>query len=137
LNREDPLFQKLWRVAAIQGHHNPWHPDLLGLVEAQLDLILEQYAIDHPKELRFERRKSRREKERPLETLKGWADVLMGRARADLLGRVAFKIPARFQTSGPFRLAPNAIPPATKPPALPAPHAAPATVPRPAPRRRK
>lgn len=123
-------------MASIQGHFDPWHPRLLGRTEAQLDLILEAYSADHPKELRFERRKTRRAKDRPLDILKGWADVLIGKAKEAMLRRVAFKLPARFQQMGPIRLPPNAIPPATAP-ALPGPRkSTTALVPRPAPRRK-
>jgi hypothetical protein len=124
-------------VASIQGHFDPWHPRLLERSEAQLDLILEAYSADHPKELRFERNRTRREKERPLDILKGWADVLMGNAKDALLNQVAFKIPDRFRQTGPIRLPPNAIPPATAP-ALPDPRKSnsPVIAPRLAPRRR-
>jgi hypothetical protein len=119
LDLQNPLFQKLWRVASLQGHFDPWHPRLLDKTEAQLDLILEAYSVDHPKELRFERRRTREEKERPIEVLKGWADVLIGDAKEDLLRQVSFKLPPRFQQRGPVRLPPSmkAVRRAAAPPA--------------------
>jgi hypothetical protein len=96
LNLETSLLQKLWRVASIQGHFDPWHPRLLERNEAQLDAILELYSQDNPKELKFERRKTREARERPLRVMKGWADVLIGQAKEGFVGRVSFKLPAKF-----------------------------------------
>lgn len=126
-------------MAAIQGHFDPWHPRLLDRSEAQLDFILEAYSIDRPKELRFVRRSTRRAKERPLELLKGWADVLIGSAKDDLVKQVSFKVPDRFlQANGPIRLPPKAVVTPAKAPPRPDMRKSPAPViaPRPAPRRK-
>jgi hypothetical protein len=118
LNLHSSLFQKLWRVASIQGHFDPWHPRLLERNEAQLDLILEAYSVDHPKVLKFERRKTREAKERPAEMMRGWADVLIGDAKATLLKKLTFKLPARFANTQPARTG-AAMPP--RPTSLPPP----------------
>lgn len=98
-------------MASIQGHYDPWHPRLLERTEAQLDAILEAYSADHPKELKFERRRTREARERPLRMLGGWADVLIGDAKAQLLNKVSFKLPTRFQAKPVI-----SQPPATRPP---------------------
>lgn len=132
---DSPLFRKLWRVASIQKHFDPWHPRLLQRTEAQLDAILEAYSEDHPKELKFERKRTREAKDRPLEVLRGWADVLIGDAKAQLVRKVSFKLPPRFQKQpGPIRLPPTAV---SGTPTKPRPKPAAATqTPRPMPRRR-
>jgi hypothetical protein len=124
-------------VASIQGHFDPWHPRLLDKTEAQIDAILEAYSADRPKELKFERRRTREAQERPLRVLKGWADVLIGDAKAKLLQQVSFKIPPRFQPKGPVRLPPSAMPPATAQPKARPKATAPTPAPRQPPRRRK
>lgn len=99
LDIHDPLFQKLWRVASIQGHFDPWHPRLLNKTEAQLDAILEAYAEDFPKRLKFERRGARKDRD-TVETLSLlWADKLTGKGRDTLRSKVAFKIPDNFRQS--------------------------------------
>lgn len=69
-------------VARIQGHKNPFSPELLALNEAQLDFILEMESIDHPDELTF-----RRGGEEPISNVRAaWNDVLRGKARLDYYG---------------------------------------------------
>lgn len=128
---------KLWRVASIQGHYDPWHPRLLERSEPQLDAILEAYSVDHPKELKFERRKTREAKDRPVEVLKGWADVLIGKAKEEFRKKISFKIPDRYNRAippvmpklpPPVSASNSPFAPRNKPPAI--------AVPRPAPRRK-
>ena len=79
---DTPLATKLWQVAKIQGHHNPFHPDLLALNTAQLDFILEMWAADNPKRGRFVR---------PGKTISGMSDTLSRKAWADRLRGPALK----------------------------------------------
>jgi hypothetical protein len=104
--------------------------------EVQLDAILEAYSVDHPKELKFERRKTREARDRPVEALKGWADVLIGKARDEFRSKVTFKIPDRYRRPAVMPKMPPPESPPTSPynPRLKVP--TPAT-PRPAPRRRQ
>lgn len=122
-------------MASIQKHFDPWNPQLLERTEAQLDAILEAYSEDHPKELKFERRRTREARDRPMETLKGWADVLIGDAKTELLRQVAFKLPSRFRQRS---VKMPALPGATATPLAKArPKAEPSTkIPRQAPRRK-
>jgi hypothetical protein len=76
------LGEKLWRVAVIQGHHNPFRDELLALNEAQLDFILEMYAQDHPKEFSFTRKDS---KSPQSEISAAWTRVLRGNALTEYI----------------------------------------------------
>lgn len=67
-------------MAKIQGHHNPFSPDLLSLNEAQLDFILEMWAADNPKRGRFVREGATTSGMDDSLARKKWADVLRGPA---------------------------------------------------------
>lgn len=92
------MFRKLWVAATIQGHYNPWRPELLELNEAQLDAILEAYSKDNPKKLRFERRASRMPREQTQQASIEWSEKLTGKAREQFQSKVSFKLPEQFRT---------------------------------------
>jgi hypothetical protein len=98
LDIEQPLFRKLWVAASIQGHFNPWRPELLELNELQLDAILEAYSSDYPKKLKFERRKSRLPREQTETLAIQWSDKLTGKAREQFQSKVSFKLPDQFKS---------------------------------------
>jgi len=82
LQTGNPLLSTLWRVASIQGHYNPFHPDLMAMNMAQLYFILEMYALDNPKEYTF----TRHGKAEESEVLAAWKGVLKDNALADAGG---------------------------------------------------
>ena len=84
-------------VAVIQGHFDPWHPQLLNKAEAQLDAILEAYSQDFPNRLRFERKSGAHDREAVQDISIQWADRLIGRGRDELKKRVSFAIPETFR----------------------------------------
>lgn len=94
---------KLWRVAStVQKHCDPWHPRLLNKTEAQLDFILEQYAKDHPKELKFERPEDQVARDMPQAARVGWTNVLLGKAKEAFVGKAtAIKLPQQWHRAKP------------------------------------
>ena len=98
LDITNPQFRKLWVVASIQGHFNPWRQELLELNETQLDAILEAYAKDNPKRLRFERQKSRRPREHTEQLALDWSGKLTGQAREQFQSKVSFRLPDQFRS---------------------------------------
>lgn len=84
-------------MASLQGHYNPWHPELLELNEAQLDAILELYSLDYPKRLKFERKSNRQDRDRVEELAIQWSSRLTGKAQETWRGKVSFKLPEKFK----------------------------------------
>ncbi len=84
-------------MASIQKHYDPWNPRLLELNEAQLDAILELYSIDHPKELKFERRKKQKDRQQTEDIALDWSEKLTGKAREAWKSKVSFKVPDHFK----------------------------------------
>ena len=76
---QHPLLRKLWLVAKIQGHKNPFSPELLRLNVAQIDFVLEMAALDEPDKYHFQRA-GRAPAPKP-ETTAAWFDALKGDAR--------------------------------------------------------
>lgn len=72
-----PLAQKLWRVADIQGHRDPFSERMLSMTTAQLDFVLECYAADHPNEYTFSRHNTELA---PSQVTTTWFNVLRGSA---------------------------------------------------------
>lgn len=91
----------MWRVAAIQGHFDPWHPRIIDKCEAQLDAILQAYSEDRPKELRFERKGKSRNRRDIEESSTLWANKLIGAARDSFKSQVSFKIPEGYRAGRP------------------------------------
>lgn len=65
--------------------------------DAQLDAILEAYAEDFPKKLKFERRKSRQDRDTVESIALLWTDRLTGKGRDALRKKVSFKVPDRYR----------------------------------------
>lgn len=107
LDIHDPVFQKLWRVASIQGHYDPWHPQLLTKNEAQLDAILEAYAEDFPNKLKFERKNSRRGRDMVEKMSLLWEERMVGKGRDRLRSKISFKIPDRYRRAAPQPMKPR------------------------------
>jgi hypothetical protein len=115
------MAKKLWQVATIQGHHNPFLPDLLALNEAQLDFILEMWAVDNPKRGRFVR-EGKSPGMTEAKARARWADVLRGPALAAYLAQhmPSQAVLQRLRNAGTRRVRPMVRQPA-KPPVPPKP----------------
>ena len=91
LPSQHPLLRKLWLVAKIQGHKNPFSPELLRLNVAQIDFVLEMAALDEPDRYHFHR-KGRAAPPQP-ETTAAWFDAAYGK---NALGRALEAASARL-----------------------------------------
>lgn len=63
-------------VAKVQGHKNPFHPDLMALTMPQIDYILEMQARDDPDHYTF----TRGNKAAPTNALAAWYNIFEGGA---------------------------------------------------------
>jgi len=73
----------------------------LNKTEVQLDAILEAYAEDYPKKLKFERRGAVKDVERVGALSVQWTRRLIGDAREELRKKYSFKIPEPFKRERP------------------------------------
>ena len=98
-------------VASIQGHFDPWHPRIIDKTEVQLDAILEAYAEDNPKKLKFNRSGTMEDGERVSNLAVEWSKHLIGSARDELRRKYSFKLPEQYNRARPtVRQAPSTDP---------------------------
>ena len=83
------LAVKLWQVAKIQGHKNPFGKPLLDYNEAELDFVLEMEAKDNPGAYVFERAGVASDGSHQPAILAAWAAVKRGK----LLDRMFANLP--------------------------------------------
>lgn len=90
LPTQTPLSLKLWRASRILNK-SPFEESLLAHNEAQLDFIIEMYAKDNPRELKFMRVGEVDDSIARTTALRDWANVLIGPALTNYL---ASKLPS-------------------------------------------
>lgn len=83
LSTKSQVGQVLWRVSRIVGG-TPFDENLTRLNRAQLDFILEMYALDNPDSATFVRA-GQPSKKPQSEILAAWDKVLLGRAKQEFL----------------------------------------------------
>lgn len=75
----------MWRISRILNT-SPFDPKLLDHTEAELDFILESFALDNPEEFRFVR-PGETDKPTPAELHAAMESVLLGTARDSFLAQ--------------------------------------------------
>jgi hypothetical protein len=84
------LAAKLWTVAKIQGHKNPFGKPIDQYNVAELDFILEMEARDNPDAYRFRRNGIPTDGSHLPEVKAAWMNVLRGNAQKTLTAGIAF-----------------------------------------------
>lgn len=84
LPTKTPLAEKLWRASRILNV-SPFDAGLLAHTEPQIDFIIEMYAIEHPRELKFTRPGNVDDGLAVSIAQRDWANVLTGEALRDFL----------------------------------------------------
>jgi hypothetical protein len=85
-----PLARKLWAVATIQGHKNPFGKPILEYNLAELDFILEMEALNNPREFTFHRDGIASDGSHIPEAKAAWSRVLRGSALTKFFSNLPF-----------------------------------------------
>ena len=102
---QSPFARKIWRISRILGV-SPFSDEVLGLNQAQMDYILESYALDTPG-AKFIRQSDEIAKENETTILKQWSDKLIGKAKEALVSKLRFNLPQQYQpVKAPARFSP-------------------------------
>lgn len=114
------MAKKLWQVSRLLGDRSPFDPYVLDHNEAQLDFILEMYALENPRRARFVRPDQPSEGLKHSQAQARWVDVLRGSALQEYLShKIIMKNVRRRVPPGtapePMRRKPYRRPPPRKP----------------------
>jgi hypothetical protein len=90
------MARKLWLASRIQGHRNPFGKPLIEYSMAQLDFVLEMAAIDEPDMYSFVRRGVPSGVSLKPRAFAGWTNVLMGRAKVEIMERLGLTRASAF-----------------------------------------
>jgi hypothetical protein len=109
---QTPLAQKLWQVSRLLGDRSPFDPYILEHNEAQLDFILEMYALENPRRARFIRPGQVTEGLKRSQSQARWVDVLRGPALQEWLSRriIRKNVRPRAAPAAPGGAAPKRTP---------------------------